>query len=163
MKLSQYLKPEDVSKYNLDTLPVFNGLHSNDLEQVLSVSRLKNFAEDEAIIKVDSTDSWLYILLEGKAKIVLNGMELTVIHEHGALFGETALIDNQPRQADVIAMEPCSCLSIDIVLMEEVLCTTNSLFYAHFYKQITRMLSTRIAATSSELALVKQAFHHITD
>ena len=163
MKASQYLMPEDVDRYELTKLPVFQGLHHEDLEQLLSVSRLKSFADGEKIIDTGSTDTWLYILLSGKVVIEIEEVELTVIHEYGALFGETALIDDRPRQADVVARGNCICLSIDIVLMQEVLCTTNLLFYAHFYKEITKMLSKRVSRTSTELALVKRAFQHILE
>ena len=37
------------------------------------------------------------------------------------------------------------------------------MFYAHFYKHITEMLSIRLAATSEELTLVKKAFDHFIE
>ena len=161
MQASQYLSPTDVIKLGLDKLPVFQELHLDDLENLLAVCQLKVYEPDDIIIKTGSHDPWLYILLEGKATVFVEGIEVTVIHTRGALFGEAALIDSSERKADVVAQTECTCLSIDSILMKEVLCTTNMKFYAHFYKHITTMLSERLNKTSEELALVKKAFQHI--
>ena len=161
MQASKYLSPSDVEKLGLDKLPVFQELHRDDLENLLSVCQIRKFSAGDHIIKTGQSDPWLYIMLDGKASVVVKDIEVTVIHSRGALFGEAALIDTSARKADVIALTDCECLGIDSILMEEVLCTTNMIFYAHFYKHITAMLSERLTKTSEELTLVKKAFNQV--
>lgn len=161
--MSRYLSSNDVTRLKLDKLPVFQGLHIDDLENLTSVSQLRRFKSGNYIIKTGSEDPWLYILLSGKAAVYHSGTEVTVIHTRGTLFGEAALIDSMSRQADIIAQTDVECLSIDSILMKEVLCTTNMVFYAHFYKHISTMLFERLANTSDELAIVKRAFDQIIE
>lgn len=161
MQANKYLTAADITTLELDTLPVFQGLHRDDLENLLAVCQLRSFEPAENIIKSGSIDPWLYILLSGKASVKVDETEVTVLHTKGMLFGEAALIAESERTADVYAQTACQCLGIDSVLMKEVLCTTNMIFYAHFYKHITTMLSDRLAATSEELMFVKRAFEHM--
>lgn len=161
MQANKYLAASDIETMGLNKLPVFQGLHLDDLENLLSVCQHKFYHPGDHIIKYGSLDPWLYILLEGKASVIVNETEVTIIHNRGALFGEAALIDSSARKADIVAQTKVECIGIDSILMKEVLCTTNMIFYAHFYKHITSMLSTRLASTSEELALVKRAFEYI--
>ncbi len=161
MKASQYLSASDVDKLGLDKLPVFQDLHLDDLQNLLAVCQLRHFNAGDTIIKTGIIDPWLYIMLEGKASVYFENIEVTVIHTRGALFGEAALIESSPRKADVVAQTDCVCLGIDSVLLKEVLSTTNMIFYAHLYKHITIMLSERLTNTSEELTMVKKAFNYV--
>lgn len=161
MSTTKRLSSKDIDALKLNTLPVLEDLSLENLENLLSVCQLKTFGNSEILIKEGSFDPWLFILLEGKVSVVVEDIEVTVIHTRGALFGEAALIDDSARIADVIAQPSCKCLCIDSVLMKEVLCTTNMMFYAHFYKHISKLLSERLSATSEELTLVKRAFKEI--
>lgn len=161
MSETQHLTTSDITKLELESLPVFKDLSLENLENLLSVCTLKRFQPGEMIIKTGSKDPWFYILLSGKVSVVVEETEVTVIHHKGALFGEAALIEDASRKADILAQTTAECLSIDTVLMQEVLCTTNMIFYAHFYKHITEMLSNRLSASNEELSLVKRAFQHI--
>ena len=159
MSSIQRLAPNDITELELKTLPVLKDLSLENLENLLSVCQLKTFNDKEYLIKEGSYDPWIFILLEGKVSVIVEQLEVTVIHSRGALFGEAALIDDSPRKADVLAQPFCKCLCIDSVLMKEVLCTTNMMFYAHFYKHISKLLSERLSSTSEELSLVKRAFN----
>lgn len=54
----------------------------------------------------------MYVLLEGKADIFING---TVVEEAepGALIGEIALIEQEPRAATVVAKTDCRFAQVD--------------------------------------------------
>ena len=63
----------------------------------------------------DPTDS-LYIVLSGRLKVMMSDADgreviLTIIGP-GEFFGEMGLIDDSPRSASVVAIEPCELLTI---------------------------------------------------
>jgi CRP/FNR family cyclic AMP-dependent transcriptional regulator len=63
----------------------------------------------------DPTDS-LYIVLSGRLKVMMSdedGKEVILnILGPGEFFGEMGLIDDSPRSASVVAVEPCELLAI---------------------------------------------------
>jgi CRP/FNR family cyclic AMP-dependent transcriptional regulator len=63
----------------------------------------------------DPTDS-LYIILSGRLKVMMSdadGKEVILsILGPGEFFGEMGLIDDNPRSASVVAIEPCELMSI---------------------------------------------------
>ncbi|MBV9188964.1 MAG: cyclic nucleotide-binding domain-containing protein, partial [Betaproteobacteria bacterium] len=64
----------------------------------------------------DATDS-LYIVLSGRLKVMMSdsdGKEVILsILGPGEFFGEMGLIDDEPRSASVVTIEPCELLAID--------------------------------------------------
>ena len=63
----------------------------------------------------DPTDS-LYIVLSGRLKVMMSDAEgkevILSILGAGEIFGEMGLIDDEPRSATVVAIEPCELLSL---------------------------------------------------
>ena len=63
----------------------------------------------------DPTDS-LYIVLSGRLKVMMSDAEgkevILSILGPGEFFGEMGLIDDEPRSATVVTIEPCELLSI---------------------------------------------------
>ena len=63
----------------------------------------------------DQVDS-LYIVMSGRLKVMMgeaDGKEVILgILGPGEFFGEMGLIDDQPRSASVVAIEPCELLSV---------------------------------------------------
>jgi CRP-like cAMP-binding protein len=54
----------------------------------------------------------MYVLLEGEMEILLGDFVLETVGK-GALIGEMALIDDNPRTASVVAKTPCRLAEID--------------------------------------------------
>lgn len=50
-----------------------------------------------------------YLLLEGQVEVRRKGRRLATLGP-GEFFGEMALFDDQPRSADVVALQPTRCL-----------------------------------------------------
>ena len=63
----------------------------------------------------DATDS-LYIVLSGRLKVMMSDSDgkevILAILGPGEFFGEMGLIDEEPRSASVVTLEPCELLSI---------------------------------------------------
>ena len=88
-----------------------------DNETLLHIStclRPLHFAKDERIVGQDDAGDSLFIIQEGRVKVVLygdTGREMILsIFSPGDFFGEMSLLDGQPRSANVIAIDDAEVL-----------------------------------------------------
>ncbi len=100
----------------LENIPLFSALGAEDLEAIAKQAVTKTFPKGNIVINEgDRTDS-LYVILSGKVKVFLtdeNHKEVIVdIQRSGDYFGELALLDEAPRSASVMTMEPCTFLVV---------------------------------------------------
>jgi CRP/FNR family cyclic AMP-dependent transcriptional regulator len=98
----------------LATVPILGGLNREELERFAELTREKDYPKGSVILFEDDPGDSLFIVREGRVKVVLvgeDGREVILgvlgIGEH---FGELSLIDDQPRSAHVIAMEDSQLL-----------------------------------------------------
>jgi CRP-like cAMP-binding protein len=98
----------------LATVPLFSGLPAEELEQFALITREKSYPKGSVILFEDDPGDSLFVIREGRVKVVLvgeDGREVILgvlgVGEH---FGELSLIDDQPRSAHVIAMEDATLL-----------------------------------------------------
>jgi CRP/FNR family cyclic AMP-dependent transcriptional regulator len=105
-----------VSTALLRNVPLLSLLGDNELALLTRVVARKSYARGTQILGAgDATDS-LYILISGRIKVFmsdLDGKEVILsILEPNEFFGEMGLIDNSPRSASVVALEPCELICI---------------------------------------------------
>lgn len=161
MDKTHYLMPEDIQRYGLDDLPLFSLMSHDHLKQFVSVCKVFNYREDEIIIQQGIRQPWVYILLSGKIRVMVNEVEVTVLHERGDVFGEAPLVESGVSTASISTLGPVSCLAIDSILLKEVHTKGNEIFNAYFYQFITKLLIGRLSKVSEELALVKSVFKNM--
>ena len=100
----------------LEKIPLFDGVPKQALD-MLEQSAVRRKVRRNAIVisEGDETDS-LYIIEQGRVRVVAineDGREFILANlSPGDFFGELALIDDGPRSASVIAIEPCVFLTI---------------------------------------------------
>ncbi len=98
----------------LGSVPMFTGLHRDELLKFAELTRERTYPKGSVILFQGDPGDSLYVLRQGRAKVVLigeDGREVILgVLEPGAHFGELALIDDQPRSAHVIAMEDSQLL-----------------------------------------------------
>src|SRR3954447_8905294 len=98
----------------LATVPLFSGLQRDEIQRFAELTRERSYPKGSVILFQDDPGDSLYVLRQGRAKVVLigeDGREVILgVLEPGAHFGELALIDDQPRSAHVIAMEDAQLL-----------------------------------------------------
>jgi CRP/FNR family cyclic AMP-dependent transcriptional regulator len=100
----------------LRDVPLLSSLSEGELALLARVVSSKSYARGNLILAAgDLTDS-LFILISGRIKVFmsdLDGKEVILsILGPNEFFGEMALIDNSPRSANVVALEPCELLCI---------------------------------------------------
>lgn len=102
------------------------GLSAAELRLLAAYSKEERFAPEALIFAEGEQGDRLYIVVDGEVRISrrLAGMgeEALTILGRGDVFGEMALIDEQPRSADARAhVEGCTVFTVDRQRLEEVL------------------------------------------
>jgi CRP/FNR family transcriptional regulator, cyclic AMP receptor protein len=101
--------PDHDSGPQLDRVPLFSDLDASSLQQLAQAMRRRTFRANEAIFHRDDPGQVLYVIKEGRVRIRLTsaeGQEVALaVFGPGDSFGEMAILDNQPRSADAIAID----------------------------------------------------------
>ena len=94
---------------SLRKIQLFFSLSDEDLRLVSDKLFAKRFRKNEIILQEEDTNEYMYIILEGKVKVVQtteDGKEiLLALHQSGDSFGEMSLIDGKTSPATVVATE----------------------------------------------------------
>lgn len=104
----------------LKQIPLFEEIKDNPeyITSLMEICRIREYKEDEVIIKEGDLGSEMYIVYEGGVEIKKRtraGDDYTVVKlkaEYNVFFGELALIDDDKRSATVIAGEDSRFLVI---------------------------------------------------
>jgi CRP/FNR family cyclic AMP-dependent transcriptional regulator len=105
-----------VSTEVLKAVPLFASFPEDQLRTLATMVMRKSAPRSNTIMAGgDPTDS-LYIVLSGRLKVMMSdsdGKEVILsILGPGEFFGEMGLIDDEPRSASVVTIEPCELLSL---------------------------------------------------
>ena len=105
-----------VSTAVLKAVPLFSSFPEDQLRMLASVVGRRSVPRSTTVMASgDPTDS-LYIVLSGRLKVLMSDAEgkevILSILGPGEFFGEMGLIDDEPRSATVMTIEPCELLSI---------------------------------------------------
>lgn len=107
----------------LEPLPIFSHLHDRHLTDLLKKCEIATFSEGAAIILEMQPARDLYVLLRGEIE-VSRALKAGLKESLGdlsavSLFGEAALIDESPRQADVFAKTECVVLKVPVQFLRQ--------------------------------------------
>lgn len=131
-------------------LSLFAELDDRELASIASVAKTRRYAKDDVIFHADESGDVFCIIREGKVKITMispEGKEIILsMMGPGDFFGEMALLDDEPRSATVVAMEPLELLTIWRSDFLEILKENFSIT-----KKILIELSRRVRRTSNRI------------
>ena len=99
-----------VSATALRTLPVFQGLEIERLEEIARSADMRRVARGVTVVQAGEAIDNVYFVLNGSMKVLLSdedGREVifTIIGQ-GDIFGEMGMVDDEPRSATVVAAMP---------------------------------------------------------
>ena len=96
---------------------LFSGMDDGDLAQLAGDLQERCCAAGETVFYQGDPGDAAYIVVSGRVRVYVlseEGQEVSMImYGPGALFGELALIDRQPRSATIVAMEPTVLLVLN--------------------------------------------------
>jgi small-conductance mechanosensitive channel/CRP-like cAMP-binding protein len=95
---------------------LFAQLAAEEQQQLASHLVHAPFAAGDIMTRQGAVAHWLYLIIEGEAKVVVDGPQgpvpLTALHA-GDFFGEMGMLTGEPRRATVIAETPVECYRLD--------------------------------------------------
>lgn len=90
---------------------LFKGLEEQELSIVAELTSQKTVQKNTLVISEGDISSSMYLIKEGKVNVTLaneEGKEMILATlQQGDNFGELSLLDDDPRSANVIALEKC--------------------------------------------------------
>ena len=105
-----------ISTTVLKSVPLFASFPDDQLRMLVSVVTRRSAPRGSVIMAAGDPIDSLYIIISGRLKVMMgdaNGKEVILsLIGPGEFFGEMGLIDDSPRSASVVAIEPCELLSI---------------------------------------------------
>jgi CRP-like cAMP-binding protein len=100
----------------LATVPLLSRIDTAELQRLAALTRERQYAKGSVILFENDPGDSLFIVRQGRVKVVLvgeDGREVILgVLGPGEYFGELSLIDEQPRSAHVIAMEDSTLLML---------------------------------------------------
>jgi CRP-like cAMP-binding protein len=131
------------------------GLSAQELRLLAKYSHERRYPADALIFAEGEPGDCLYIVLDGAVRIsrMVPGMgeECLAILERGEVFGELALVDDQPRSADARAHHSTTTVfAISRALLEEVLSMDPDAAF-QFLGLLGRLLCRRLRAMNERL------------
>ncbi|MGD0423319.1 MAG: cyclic nucleotide-binding domain-containing protein [Candidatus Bathyarchaeia archaeon] len=93
----------------LKKAPLWSGLNEKELKSMVRISKERKFESGYTILKKGEGGVGFYFILEGTVEIRSDGNTLSTLGP-GQFFGEMCVLDNQPRSADVVTIQPSRVL-----------------------------------------------------
>jgi CRP-like cAMP-binding protein len=151
-ELSERLAEMDrrFTESHLRGLKLLSGLSSTQLEDISRRLKPVRFRQGETIIQEGAPGDELYFVESGRVQVVRgHGAQATVLAELGAgdLFGEMALLTDQPRSATVIALSDLNLWLMSKADFDYVVATYPSLALT-----LSRLLSERLRSTDDRIS-----------
>jgi len=120
--VTHVIAPADraVMESALSQVPLLAGIPKRSIRSLARASMVTVHRDGKAIVKQGSRASELFVILDGKAKVVASDRTVARFGP-GDVFGEISFLDGGPRTASVIAEGPTRCLSLSGVQFRSVL------------------------------------------
>jgi len=100
----------------LQRVPLFSVLSAEQLDVVGRVVVREASSRNRVVFAAGGPSDSLYVILAGRVKVQMSDAEgkevILAVLGPGEFFGEMSLIDEQPRSATVVALEPCEFLIV---------------------------------------------------
>lgn len=94
---------------NLRKMQMFSALSDAEMGDIIGKIVVKHYRKDDVILWEGDTNSYMYLVMSGRVKVVQrteDGKEIiSAIHAVGDSFGELSLLDCKTSPAEVVAME----------------------------------------------------------
>ena len=127
----------------LARLSLFADLPHPQLEALAHSFGEEVFAEGQRVIRQDVTGGGFYVILDGDAKIVIDGQERARL-SRGDFFGEISILLDETPVADVIATSLLRCLIIPDNELKAFLLKQPSVMYRMLQVEARRLRAANV-------------------
>lgn len=98
----------------LQQTPLFKGVEASDLEELQKFMERATYAEGEILFRQGEVGLTMYLIVSGRVRIFIydeQGNEVPFrMYKAGDVVGEFAILDQRPRSATAVAVEPLDVL-----------------------------------------------------
>lgn len=101
----------------LRELHFFNDFSDNEIHEVMAAANWHTTVPGESLLAESMPATAFYVLVSGEATVHLNDAEVGRLHK-GECFGEMAVLTKTERGASVVAVDVCTLLRVDSVMLE---------------------------------------------
>jgi CRP-like cAMP-binding protein len=127
----------------LARLSLFADLSHPQLEVLAQSFAEEVFAEGQRVVRQDVTGGGFYVILDGEAKVVIDGEERSRL-TRGDFFGEISLLTGEEPTADVIATSLLRCLIVPDNELKAFLLKQPSVMYRMLQIEARRLRAANI-------------------
>jgi CRP/FNR family transcriptional regulator, cyclic AMP receptor protein len=146
----------------LKKLPLFHECTSAELTKLANMMQKVNIEAGEVIFKKGATGDALYLVREGTVEVLSphsagpeeanTPEDVVAVLGEGALFGEMALVEGEPRSATVRAKTDVKLWRIKKGYFDDIM-SKDHVIAMKIYKRLTVLLSQRLRDTTERLAI----------
>ena len=135
----------------LQTVPLFSELSEEALGSLAGLASRRRYPKDTVVFFENEEGDSLFMIFEGRIKVTILGDDgreiiLTMLGP-GDLFGEMALLDNEPRSATAIAVEESELMSLHRTDFQAVIAENPEVSAA-----LIRVLSARLRHANHQIS-----------
>ncbi|MBC8394015.1 MAG: cyclic nucleotide-binding domain-containing protein [Deltaproteobacteria bacterium] len=160
---SKFLQDNVQNIQKLMVIPSLQKFETENLRKLLKLSKIREYAPGEYIIKEGEQDRWLYFLLSGKVRVEKEEIQIAIIDKMGEVFGEMRLIDRLSRSASVFAEEKTVCLAVDTSATDRLTSKDERAnFLLLLYRMFVEFISLRLRLTNEQLIQCKKEVQRFT-
>ncbi|MEN8690502.1 MAG: SLC26A/SulP transporter family protein [Desulfobacterales bacterium] len=157
--LAEFSSEEDRRNYPLEETDLLLGFGSHELENFRRELDRLEFRKGEELIREGEKNRDLYILTRGSVSVKINlpasnRKKRLFTFSAGVVFGEMALLDGNPRSAQVVAEEDSEVYRLSYDRFG-VLCRENSVVAVKLLQNIAVVLSHRLRVRSEEVRMLE--------
>jgi CRP/FNR family transcriptional regulator, cyclic AMP receptor protein len=151
MKETSFLTDNTRVLNDIRKLPIFEPFQEEELLNLLSMSKIRQYNPGEVIFEQGSVDTWIYFLIYGKVRLIKEGKPVALLEGRGDVFGEMGAIDCAPRSAAAVAHGDTVCLASDIYYIEQLSGMEKMAFGYVTYRVLSSVLASRLRTTTAQL------------
>ncbi|KAL8009540.1 putative cGMP-dependent kinase, protein kinase-like domain superfamily, rmlC-like jelly roll [Plasmopara halstedii] len=151
----------------LKNVELLQRLSNNQMQKVAAALKLQRFGDGDYIIRQGDDGNTFYIIVEGTVRCTSRAgggeadKELMTL-QRGNYFGEMALVLNEPRQANCIAVGPVDCYVMDRSEFTKLLGPLRSLIDRQMRIRVLRSVPLLSSLTDDELDILAHALHVVS-
>ena len=127
----------------LASLSLFGDLTYPELEAIAHTFEEEVFAEGQRVLRQDVSGGAFYVILQGEAKVVIDGEERAHL-SRGDFFGEISVLTDSKPTADVVAATVLRCLSIPAHELKALMLRSPSVTYRMLQVEARRLRAANV-------------------
>jgi CRP/FNR family transcriptional regulator, cyclic AMP receptor protein len=148
------MRPDDALLARLRSLPIFRGLSKDELEDVVSLSHERMVPAGEPLFREGDEGREMFVILKGTVGLQKEAGEgeawkVTQLGD-GAVFGEMALLTNEPRSLSATAVSEVQMLTLTRNDFERIVADSSPIA-CKMLRNIATVVSHRLRRMDEEL------------